>query len=230
MISVIIPTYCEEKFLPACLGALKKCKTSGYEIIVVDAGSNDKTVKVARSAGCRVVNGKLDGVGAARNAGVKAAHGTVVAFLDADSIPCLGWLDLIEKTFAKHRDIDAIGGPTTHGSLRYAIADLPFWLNPITKHFGFFYFSGNNAAYRKDFFLSVGGFKPIYCEEAEFSIRISKQRRRMLFVSNLLVRLSPRRFEKLGFLMTEAKWLFADLKLFLGIYDSSANYGAEIKK
>jgi len=229
MISVIIPTYEEERFLTGCLSALKKCRTNDYEIIIVDAGSKDKTLSIADSFGCRIVIGKKTGVGNARNAGAAAARGDIIAFLDADSVPCENWLDIVEETFRRNLQVSAIGGPTDHGSLRYRIANFQFWLNPVTKHLGFFYFSGNNSAFRKGFFSSFGGYKPILCEDVELSLRMSRCSERMLFVRAMEMRLSPRRFERQGFFRTQMRWLGSDLKIFLGIHEPGEGYGSEIK-
>lgn len=230
MISVIIPAYDEEKFLPICLARLKECKAKNYEIIVVDAGSRDRTVEIARKFGCRVIRGRKNGVGDAKNTGARKARGGIIAFLDADSKPWRGWIDVIEREFAKDADLQALGGPTDYGHRRYFLAEYPFWTNVITKRIGFFYLSGTNSAYRKDFFLSQGGFRPICCEETEFAHRISRHWRRMRFASDMRVTLSPRRFVAHGFLRTHARWLFIDLKIFLGIYELGSAYGAEIKK
>ena len=226
----MIPAYDEEKYLAACLTQIKKCETDDYEIVVVDAGSEDGTVGIARKYGCRVVMGRKNGVGDARNAGAKSSKGGIVAFLDADSMPYQGWLDVIESEFKKHGNAVAVGGPTDYGQARYFIAQHPFWLNHITKHFGFFFLSGNNAAYKRDFFLKVGGFRPICCEETEFALRIGKHRNNMIFSERMRVRLSPRRFKQQGFYRTLFRWFILDLKIFLGIFEPGARYGGEIGK
>jgi tetratricopeptide (TPR) repeat protein len=72
----------EERFLPACLASVKRVVD---EIVVVDTGSRDRTVEVARAAGARVVEFPWrDDFAAARNAGLEQATGTHVLVLDAD--------------------------------------------------------------------------------------------------------------------------------------------------
>ena len=64
VISVIVPAYNEEKFLPQCLEALKNQSFNlPYEIIVVDNNSTDLTGEIARNAGVKVVLEKRKGVG-----------------------------------------------------------------------------------------------------------------------------------------------------------------------
>ena len=82
MLSIIIPTYNEEKYLPKLLSCIKKQSYENYELIVADADSKDKTRQIAKRYGCKVVNGGMPAVG--RNNGAKAAKGNILLFLDAD--------------------------------------------------------------------------------------------------------------------------------------------------
>ncbi|MBI2657989.1 glycosyltransferase [Candidatus Woesearchaeota archaeon] len=92
MISIIIPAYNEERYLPKLLDCIKRQGFRDYEIIVADADSADSTRKIAKKYGCRVVKGGMPGTG--RNSGAKAAKGGILLFLDADS--------LIEKDFLEN--------------------------------------------------------------------------------------------------------------------------------
>ena len=84
MISIIIPTLNEKKYLPKLLESLKKQTYRDYEMIVADNGSKDRTRDIAKSYGCKVVMGGLPAVG--RNNGAKAAKGDYLLFLDADVV------------------------------------------------------------------------------------------------------------------------------------------------
>lgn len=90
MLSIIIPTYNEEKYLPKLLQSIKDQNFTDYEIIVADAHSTDKTREIAKSYGCKIVDGGTPAVG--RNKGVKTAHGEYLLFLDADVILTEGYL------------------------------------------------------------------------------------------------------------------------------------------
>lgn len=84
MLSIIIPTLNEEKYLPLLLNSIKKQDFTNYEIIVADNNSRDKTREIAKSFGCKIVQGGLPAEG--RNRGAKLAKGDILLFLDADVI------------------------------------------------------------------------------------------------------------------------------------------------
>ncbi len=92
MISIIIPTLNEEKYLPRLLKSIKNQDYQDYEIIIADAGSTDKTIEIAKKYNCKIVPGGSPAVG--RNNGAKAAKGEYLLFLDADVI--------LEKNFLKN--------------------------------------------------------------------------------------------------------------------------------
>lgn len=93
--SVIVPARNAEATLTRTLAALAQQDFSGtYEVIVVDDGSTDGTALSARNAAgpVTVIEQSATGPGAARNRGVAASSGAVLAFCDADVFPTPGWL------------------------------------------------------------------------------------------------------------------------------------------
>lgn len=83
-ISIIIPTYSEEKALPRLLQSISSQLIGVEEVIVADAFSKDATRAIAQEYGCVVVDGGRIGVG--RNAGAKVAKYPYLLFLDADTV------------------------------------------------------------------------------------------------------------------------------------------------
>lgn len=212
---MVIPTLNEEKYIEGCLSALQNSRNKDYEIVIVDGHSEDNTVRICERYTDKIIFDEREGIGPARNKGAKSASGKFVGFLDADSVPCAGWIDIVIDSFEK--PIVAVGGPTYYGMLMEDIMSWSvFTVSSITKRFGFYYLSGNNSAYLRDFFIQQGGFKPIVCEDVEFSKRISGFWRSIAFRHDMFVRLSTRRFKKEGFLRTLIKWGKANTMIFLG--------------
>ena len=98
-VSVIIPAYNSSGTIADAVGSVLKQNVSVCEIIIVDDGSTDDTVRVAQDLGVgliRLVSQKNAGPASARNHGVRVASGAWIAFLDADDV----WLpDKLEKQF-----------------------------------------------------------------------------------------------------------------------------------
>src|SRR5450432_2881780 len=110
LISVVIPAFNEEAYLPATLScvrdAISACRC-GVELIVVDNESADRTREVARSFGATVVHEAVHNIARVRNAGASAARGDVLAFVDADTIVPPYFL---EKVAAAMGDPACFGG------------------------------------------------------------------------------------------------------------------------
>ena len=95
LLSVIVPARDAAGTLPALLAALDAQVGAGpFEVVIADDGSRDATPDLARAAGARVAQtgGPGSGPGAARNAGLALARGSILAFTDADCIPAPDWL------------------------------------------------------------------------------------------------------------------------------------------
>ncbi len=87
-VSVVIPTYNEEKDILSCLDSLSEQTFKDFEIIVVDDGSTDTTLSllngVEEKYKLKVFTQKHKGAGAARNLGVKHTKGKILIFVDSD--------------------------------------------------------------------------------------------------------------------------------------------------
>jgi GT2 family glycosyltransferase len=108
--SVIVPAYNAAATVGACLESLKTLHYPDYETIVVDDGSSDATAQIAADQGARVIRIDHRGLGAARNAGIAAASGEIVAFIDADARADADWLYHLVEALTR-RGAAAAGGP-----------------------------------------------------------------------------------------------------------------------
>lgn len=83
-VTVVIPCFNQARFLPAAVASVRAQDHPHVECIVVDDGSTDGTAAIASELGVRVLRQSNRGVSEARNAGLAAAQGDLVVFLDAD--------------------------------------------------------------------------------------------------------------------------------------------------
>jgi len=118
LISVVIPAFNEEKYLPHCLESIRNQTFKDYELIVVDNNSTDKTASIAKKFGARVVLESKQGMIPARERGFHEAKAEIIARTDADTIVLPNWLKIIYSTFQKNPKVVAMTGP---------------WLSPTRK-------------------------------------------------------------------------------------------------
>jgi glycosyltransferase involved in cell wall biosynthesis len=107
-LSIVIPAYNEEKYLPATPDAINATKTSETEVIVVDNISTDLTRRIAEERGALVVTETERNIAKVRNTGAASASGNVLVFIDADTIVRPGTFEKIERTLG--RDESCFGG------------------------------------------------------------------------------------------------------------------------
>ena len=89
IISVVVPVYQAQEYLRCCVGSILAQTFAAWELILVDDGSTDASGRIcaeyaAREPRIRVIRQKNQGVSAARNAGMEAARGDFLAFVDSD--------------------------------------------------------------------------------------------------------------------------------------------------
>lgn len=209
LLSIVIPTLNEEKYLPRLLESIKSQPFSDYEIIVSDGGSSDKTRELAAAAGCRVV--KYDEhrhPSWQRNKGVEVAQGEILLFLDADSVLQNNFLETVIKEF-NERQLVGAGFYISFNPNKASY-------NIYSGLYNFFcfcrqYFApasiGAGILARHDAHNLIGGFDTdIYvAEDYDYCYRISKQGK-FRMIRSLPILYSSRRLEKEGGLTVGLKW------------------------
>jgi glycosyltransferase involved in cell wall biosynthesis len=209
MISVVVPTYNEEKNIESCLVALTKqtIPRDAYEIIVVDGGSKDRTTEIAAKYADKVMQQVSHGVGGARNDGAMAAKGEIVATTDADCIPDEDWLETILGDFRDDKVVAITGylDPMIPKDMQlleagayscgFKIANGLRW---AASKVGYYHLCGANAAFRRDAFISINGYSDIaYSDDVEIAKRL-RPHGKMAMNKRIQVDYSIRRIQKLG--------------------------------
>ena len=157
MISVIIPTLNASRSIRDCLDALRaqSIGPDEFELLVVDNGSRDDTVLIAKEFTEHVTSCPDVAVGKLRNEGAKLAGGSILAFIDADCIASPGWLEGARAALAEGGV--AVGNKYDRPVDTRWIEAL--WLGDVTpgRHRTSELWSGNLVVGR-DVFLACGGF------------------------------------------------------------------------
>lgn len=183
-LSVIVPVYNGGSLFQRCLESLADSTHRNWELIVVDDGSTDDSVKVAKGFGARILstNGRL-GPGAARNLGAQNANAEIICFIDADCEAHQYTLSNIARVFAERPNADALFGSydeqpgvqtfiSQYKNLAHRYVHQTGSENAST-------FWAGCGAVKRPVFLSLGGFdtkrfpRPMI-EDIEFGYRLKR--------------------------------------------------------
>jgi GT2 family glycosyltransferase len=163
-VSVVVCTYNGSRTLRDCLDGLARLDYPDYEVIVVDDGSTDRSAAIAREYDCRLIQTGNRGLASARNSGLRAASGEIVAYLDDDASPDRHWLTYLAATFLSTSHA-AVGGPNVAPSGDGLIADCvarapggPVHVLLTDREAE--HIPGCNMAFRKSCLEAIGGFDP----------------------------------------------------------------------
>src|SRR5262249_30020014 len=109
-VSIVVPALNAEQTIDETLSSLSLLNYPDYEVIVVNDGSNDNTGTLARRHKVRVIDTQNQGLSAARNVGIEAATGDIVAFIDSDAFPDPDWLLFLVNALDE-QNAAGVGGP-----------------------------------------------------------------------------------------------------------------------
>ncbi len=163
LVSVVVPALNEEGFIQRTLFSLINQDFKDYELIVVDNNSQDKTAQIAEQFGARVIFEPRKGIGYSREAGFRAATGSIIATTDADTVLPHDWLSRILKEFSSDQKLVAFGGLYSlyNGPFlaRFAVRYMMFFVWAFDRIFsGGWTLPGVNLAVRREAYLRIGGF------------------------------------------------------------------------
>ena len=171
-VSIVVPALNEARLIGQTLAAVRALDypAESVELVVVDNGSKDGTIEIARAYDAVVLACPGLTVGGLRNAGVARATGEVIAFLDADCVPDRDWLQ---------RALDALRTGSGVTGARVAVPDTGGWIEkawfsrPPLGRRRVTYINSGNLILERSVFERLGGFDPtlISGEDSDFCRR-----------------------------------------------------------
>lgn len=163
-ISVVICSYNGQRTIRDCLEGLLKLDYPNFEVLVVDDGSTDATAAIAREYGCRVISTENRGLSHARNVGMEAATGEIVAYIDDDAYPDPHWLTYLAATFLSTEYAGVSGpniAPPGDGPIAACVANAPGGpIHVLLSDQEAEHIPGCNMAFRTTHLKAIGGFDP----------------------------------------------------------------------
>lgn len=186
MLSVVIPALDEELHIGNCLESLQNQTRRADEIIIVDNGSLDATVEIARSLNAQVLSLprpdlRHGDIGLVRQKGVEASMGDVIVSTDADCMYPVDWLEKIESHFDRNPRLAVLGGPafpSNRDAWNDFVSGSGNWWRSYLAGWGIPYFLGSNTSFRKELFKQTDGYRGAAAhgplEEWVLSFRISR--------------------------------------------------------
>ncbi|PYR06585.1 MAG: glycosyl transferase, partial [Acidobacteria bacterium] len=163
-VSVVVCTYNGSRTIRGCLDGLKRLDYPNYEVIVVDDGSTDGTADIVDEYDVRLIRTENRGLSSARNTGLHAATGEIIAYIDDDACPDTHWLKYLASTFSATNHA-GVGGPNIpppdDGPIAECVANAPGGpVHVLLSDREAEHIPGCNMAFRKACLEAIGGFDP----------------------------------------------------------------------
>ena len=205
-LSVVINTYNRAASLPATLDGLSRQVDGDFEVVVVNGPSTDGSAELLEQWSDRVRVVDLDEVhlGKSRNAGIRAAAGDVVAFIDDDAVPEPDWVGGLRAGYDSDRVAGAGGLVWDHTGveLQYRFSACSRIGDPRFDLVGsfdeymfpgadpFMYLQGTNCSFRRDALVEIGGFDETieyYLDEVEVCMQLIDRGHRLALIDGAAV-------------------------------------------
>jgi len=164
-VSVVLCSYNGARTIRETCEGLRRLEYPCYDVVVVDDGSTDDTAAIAASYGFRLIQTPNRGLSAARNIGLKAATGSIVAYIDDDARPDPHWLHYLVSTLLRQDGGEhaGVGGPNLpppgDGLVADCVAHSPggpshvLLSDRVAEHI-----PGCNMAFHRSRLRAIGGF------------------------------------------------------------------------
>jgi GT2 family glycosyltransferase len=193
-VTVVIPCFNQARYLSAAILSARDQSHSPVECIVVDDGSSDGTADVAARLGARVIRQANHGVSAARNAGLAAARGELIVFLDADDVLLPGALEMeaaallsngnaaVVVTHCDAMDEEGVPLPVAH----HRIDPSNLYRDWLSRNF---VWTPGAAMFRRAVLGAIGGFAEDLGPAADYAVYLRLAREgRVVFAAGRAVR------------------------------------------
>ncbi len=219
-LSVVVPTFNESLNISKTLRYIR-CIDPLVEIIVVDGGSTDGTIEIAKKYADKLIKNKTGTIGGARNLGAKLAKGEVILFVDADTLPHIEFFEKLRSICSRDHNVVGVGclimprGLNFFENLFFYFLNFIVFLSVKVKRPSI---AGSCVAYRRKEFWKIGGFdvERAASEDQDLSIRISKTGD-VIFFPRIVAYTSSRRLRQLGFFGLLLDWSKTTINFLLGI-------------
>lgn len=195
--SIIIPAYNSAKTITRCLAGVLEQDYDNLEIIIIDDGSTDETVRLVSEFPSvkLILNKENKGPSRARNIGIGKSTGEIIILLDSDSyIENKFWVKQLIKAHSLYNNCLIGGGIQGVGKGFWGKAENYFWITNLPKAgqerpFAISHLVTNNLSFKRDIFNAIGGFDEsirsgediVFCQEAE------KSGFKLILFSNILI-------------------------------------------
>jgi glycosyltransferase involved in cell wall biosynthesis len=196
-ISVVIPARKAQATIGQCLRSLETQVRKPDEVIIVINPPEDPTFVHVKELSYKLslpikILLSSEGVGSARNIGVAAASGDIIAFIDSDEVAHPYWLQYIEKVFIENPEAMVVGGSIIYvESLDQMLINPPEINKVFSCSLGHVYnIRTGNMAFKKSVINLVGNFDPWFkvChEDTDFIFRLTEYKIKMLYCENIIV-------------------------------------------
>lgn len=176
IVTIVTPTLNAARFLPECIRSVERNRRSGLAVdhVVVDPGSTDGTIEIAKAAGVRLIQGKDKGIFDAINKGSFHAPGDIVGFLGADDLMLPGALDRIVEAFERSRRSWVVGGIRWIDEAGESLGDLaapPAWITPrMHASLGWNPIMHMSTYITRDLFNELGGFNIDFKDAGDYEL------------------------------------------------------------
>jgi GT2 family glycosyltransferase len=193
--AVVIPSFNSAKFIDIALNSLVSQTRKPDDVIVVDAGSTDRTEEITRSfadvLNIQFLVAPKTTQGQARNVGIRAARSELVCFLDSDDIFLSRHIEIADRIFAAHPDTDAVRGYQVQWNSTADTLELNYdFHRTIDNEVEIFESSINlsTLTIRRNLLMDRGilfadNLRGRYCEDWDFCVRLLASGIRMRYIA-----------------------------------------------